>query len=159
MNMELRYGESVTLEPLQYTWCGLDDVYLLSGYELVQTEDGIDTIIHDIDGLHRAIGECLVEHKKALNGKDVRFLRKQMNLTQNDLGRLMSTSDQTVARWEKGEYPIPGPEETLLRVVYAADTKGHVNVREFIEELRALDAPPKEKMVFTDTPMGWKAAA
>jgi putative transcriptional regulator len=159
MSMELRYGEGAIGEPLHYTWSGLDDVYLLSGYELIQTEDGVDTVIQDIDGLHRVIGECLATHKKVLNGKDIRFLRKQMDLTQSDLGKLMATTDQTIARWEKGEYPIPGPEDTLLRLVFLAHIKSDIDVQALIRELRERDAPIQEKMVFTETPDGWRAAA
>jgi DNA-binding transcriptional regulator YiaG len=159
MNMEMRYGDSATREPLHYNWCGLDYVYLLSGYERVQTEDGEDIIIQDIDGLHRAIGLDLVQHKKVLTGSEVRFLRKQMDLTQSELGYLMATTDQTVARWEKGECEMPGPADTLLRFVYLAHIKQNVDMRAFIEELRERDAPINEKMMFTETAHGWKAAA
>ena len=159
MNMELRYGDSAICEPLQYTWCGLDDVFLLSGYERVPGEDGEDIIIQDIDGLHKAIGLTMVSQKKVLNGRDIRFLRKQMDLTQNELGYLMGTTDQTVARWEKGECEIPGPADMLLRFVYLSHIKHKVNMREFIEDLRQRDAPMSDKMLFTETAEGWKNAA
>jgi DNA-binding transcriptional regulator YiaG len=111
-------------KPLHYNWCGLDDIYLLSGYKRIRTDDGDDIIIQDMDGLHRAIGTHLALHKKTLNGKEVRFLRHQMDLSQKELGKILRVTDQTVARWEKGEILVPGPKELLLRITYMAFVKG-----------------------------------
>lgn len=66
--------------PYHYTSCGLDDVYLLSGYEIEQTPYGQGVSIKNADDLHTAIGMYLVSGKKLLSGKEVRFLRHQMDL-------------------------------------------------------------------------------
>jgi len=82
-------------EPLHYTECGLDDVYLVSGYERETTPYGDGIIIRDLDNLHKAIGIYLVQEKKVLNGKEIRFLRKQMDLTQSELSRYFGLSVST----------------------------------------------------------------
>src|SRR3954469_2137914 len=75
--------------PIQYTDCGLDDVYLVSGYEIEDSHHGKSLSIKNLDELHRAIGCYLASQKKVLSGKELRFLRKQMDLTQAELGKLV----------------------------------------------------------------------
>jgi DNA-binding transcriptional regulator YiaG len=145
-----RYEGEKDCEPLHYNWCGLDDVYLVSGYTRIPTEDGDDIVIKDMDGLHEAIGQHLAMHKKALNGKEIRFLRHEMDLTQNQLGDLLAVSDQTVARWEKQEVAIPGPAELLLRAFYLGHIQKQVDVRALAEQLRAVDAPITEQQHFVN---------
>ncbi|MFT3907227.1 MAG: helix-turn-helix domain-containing protein [Steroidobacteraceae bacterium] len=153
------YGDSERKTPLHYTGCGLDDVYLCSGYELIPAEDGDDLVIQDIDGLHRAIGEFLARHKKGLSGKEFRFLRKQMNLTQSELATLMGSTDQAVARWEKAKSRIPGSSETLIRVMYLGHVEKEFHLHEVLRDLRSADAPVIDRQLFTETEDGWKAAA
>ena len=54
--------------------------------------------ILDVDGLHRAIGLHLITYRKTLAPKEIKFLRKTSNLTQGEMGRLISQSDQQIAR-------------------------------------------------------------
>lgn len=159
MTLEMRYGNSESREPLHYNWCGLDDVYLVSGYDLVPTEDGDDISIHDLDGLHRAIGKTLARHKKSLVGKEVRFLRQQMDLTQSELGGLMGVTDQTVARWEKDETGVDGPADVVIRGLYLACVVKNIDLREFLVALRATDSSLRSNLVFEETDAGWKEAA
>jgi len=108
-------------EPLHYTECGLDDVYLVNGFtrEMVDGEEYL-TIEH-LDGLWKAIGLCLVTSRKILAPKEIRFLREHMEMTQARLGGFLRVSDQTVARWEKGETKlVPGPADFMLRVLFLA---------------------------------------
>lgn len=158
MSTEFRYGGAPEREPYRYTMCGLDDIYLVSGYERADSQYGAGVVIHDMDGLHRAIGLHLATEKKALNPKEVRFLRHEMDLTQAHLGDLLRVSDQTVARWEKGEVPIPGPAEMLLRVLYLGHVSKKVDVRKLAEDLRAMDEPATNRQLFKHE-HGWEAIA
>ena len=88
-------------QKLHYTSCGLDNVYLLNGYSVVKTRRGIVTRIEDPQGLHVAIGACLVRQKKGLTGKELRFLRHELGLSQPALATLLGESAQSVARREK----------------------------------------------------------
>jgi putative transcriptional regulator len=153
------YGDEAIKEPFHYRMCGLDDIYLNSGYERTDGDYGTGVVIQDMDGLHRAIGEFLSRHKKTLNGKEVRFLRHEMDLTQAQLGDIMRVTDQTVARWEKQEVPIPGPAEMLLRALYLGHAAKAVDVLALAAELRANDAPTSDKQHFAPTDHGWQAIA
>lgn len=100
-----------------YTECGLDNVQLLGGYELVETPYGETVEITNIDALHRLIGQELCEQQH-LSGKEIRFLRREMGLSQKALGHLLDKTDQTVANWEKGEVPCPALAETIIKKMY-----------------------------------------
>ena len=116
-----RTGAEIKSEPLHYTMCGLDDIYLLNGFTKNETPYGKGVIFSDVDGLHKTIGLSLIMDRKTLIPKELRFLRKEMGLTQADLAQRIGLSDQQVARWEKGESEINGPAEKLIRIFYALD--------------------------------------
>lgn len=143
--------------PYHYTECGLDDVYLLSGYEIEQTPYGDGVSIKDVDALHKAIGYFLATKKKVLSGSELRFLRKEMDLTQVELGSLVGLSDQQVARWEKDQYEIPGAADTLVRLYYLDHiNEAPTNVRELVETLKNMDEQQRATLVFEVTKQGWK---
>ena len=152
-------GTETRRELLQYTGCGLDDVWLASGYdrEIVDGEEAIT--IRDLDGLHVAIGRSLVQRKKLLTGKEIRFLRLQMNLTQSKLARLVGCDAQQVARYEKGQNRMPGAVDRLLRMLYREHVEDPVFVEDFLEAIDQMDGRMDDKQVFDETAEGWKAAA
>lgn len=155
-----RYKGEPLLEPLLYSECGLDDVYLLGGYERVETPHGAGIVVKDLDDLHKAITLYLVSEKKVLSGKELRFLRKQLDLTQAELGRRFRLSDQQVARWEKEQCEISGPADLLLRLLCAKHVG--VDVDEALDQIERLierDTPVDERVVFTQTRDGWRKAA
>ena len=146
-------------EPLHYPECGLDDVYLLNGYERYETPYGSGVAVKGLDELRVAIALHLAARKKALNGKEIRFLRKEMDLTQSELARLFGVDAQTVARWEKGETTIAGPAELLLRVVFLEHACGEVKVHDLLQKLDETDAEMTDRKVFESTDEGWRPAA
>lgn len=105
----------------RYVECGLKDVFLINGFK-VETHEGEEYVfIHNVEDLHWAIGRHLAtRHGKPLNGRELRFLRKTMNLTQSELAAEFGKKSQTVARWEKGEVSVPVSEEKLLRAIFLA---------------------------------------
>lgn len=146
--------------PYRYTACGLDDVYLLSGYEVEETPYGKGVSIKNADSLHRAIGIFLVNNKKLLSGKQIRFLRHQMDFTQSELARLLATSAQQVARYEKGECAIPGPADRILRLLYTEHVKCRFRVHDLLTVLDELDEGiGTNKMVFERKLGDWKKTA
>ena len=153
------YKNEEVKEPLLYTACGLDDIYLLSGYEVRQTPDGETVTIKNLDGLHEAIGRFLVNQKKLLNGKEIRFLRRQMDLTQSEMARLFGCDAQQIARYEKNENKMPGPADRLLRMIYQEHVNRSIQVLELLHAIDELDSKLRDKKVFEETPTGWRKAA
>jgi putative transcriptional regulator len=152
-----RYRGEGDKPPLHYTECGLDDVYLVSGYEIDRTHYGEALSVKNVDQLHKAIGCYLASQKKTLSGKELRFLRKQMDLTQSELGKLLGLGSQQVARWEKGENDISGPADLLLRAYYIQHAGGKLNLQSLAQRLEETDAPMNDKSYFEPTAQGWRA--
>lgn len=101
-----------------YTESGLDNIWLVNGFEHVSLPSGEHVRIQDIEGLHKAIGTTLAQEKKDLTGREIRFLRQELLLSQALLAKLLEVSEQTVHRWETGKAAIPKPAESLIRYLY-----------------------------------------
>lgn len=145
-----------------YKGCGLDNVYLEGGVEYVDTPRGKVQRIKDLEGLHRAIGHWLVHEKKDLTGKEFRFLRHEINLTQENLAALLNTDVQNVGRWEREEgYKIPGPAQGVIRLLYNEKINKNTEISKSLERLAELDEQmgADEDMKFEVGPDGWSAAA
>lgn len=144
-------------EPYHYTECGLDDVYLVSGYDREETPYGNAVSVKNADGLHVAIGVYLATEEKALSGKELRFLRKEMGLTQAELGQYVGLDPQTVARWEKDQYPITGAADLVVRLLYL-DHVGKLpdSVRDLLAKLDQRDSERDGKLMFEKANGNWR---
>lgn len=138
-----------------YTESGLTNVWLTNGYTVRNTRYGEGVSIHDVDGLHRAIARILA-NKPHLTGAEVRFLRKEMGMSQRGLGGLLGVSDQAVALWErKGR--LPKTADRLLRLIYVEHDKGNAPIVSFIERLNDLDRKDQERIIAEEAGEGWQA--
>lgn len=100
-----------------YTECGLDTVWI-GGIQMLTDDDGDEVLtIHNINGLHRVIAEGIIGRDGAMDGKELRFLRTEMGLTQAELGKILQKEALTVGRWERGETPLDPNAETIIRLV------------------------------------------
>jgi len=152
-----RYTGDDEKDPYHYTECGLDNVFLVSGYDLEETEEGPSVSVKCADDLLRAIGRFLASEKKLLSGKELRFLRNQMDLTQAELAKLVGTTDQSVARWEKDICSVPGAADYLIRVLYLEHAHENVSVRDLLEALEERDEDEySQKSHFYKSAEGWK---
>lgn len=111
-------GNDHAKEPYVYKISGLDDVVLLNGFKHVETEYGEGVAIENVDNLHLAIALHVISTKKALSPREFRFLRREMNMTQNELADDLGVDGQTIARYEKGESRISGPVDRLIRFLF-----------------------------------------
>ncbi|PIS01732.1 MAG: transcriptional regulator [Chlamydiae bacterium CG10_big_fil_rev_8_21_14_0_10_35_9] len=117
--------------------------------------------IHNIDGLHKAIGLFLVTSKKDLSKKEIQFLRNEMLMSQYTLGKLLGVSEQAVQRWETGKTGIPKPSEFLLRILYREQTNNQSgNISMLLKAVADLEDKINEKpLLFVDTKEGWQSVA
>lgn len=98
-----------------YSESGLDNVFI-EGIQPVLDDDGDEAIIiESINVLHAVIAEGIVRHTHSMSGKELRFLRTEMGLTQSELGGVVHVDRQTVARWEKEDTAIAPAAETVIR--------------------------------------------
>lgn len=122
-----------------YTLCGLDNVWLMNGYTVHETEYGEGVSIDDPDGLEREIARQLIEYKPRLSGKEFRFLRKHMGLSQKRLSDFLGNDEQSVANWEK-KNKVPVWADRLMRALISQVHGGNVNLLDMIERISHMDA-------------------
>ena len=101
---------------LHYTACGLDNVWLANGFSVKETKYGKGIAIDDVEGLHRLLAGHLIDKPGLLTGKEFRFLRVHLGLTQQGLGKLMGTlTENAVSLWERKD-AVPAINDHWLRM-------------------------------------------
>jgi DNA-binding transcriptional regulator YiaG len=123
-----------------YTESGLPNVYLVNGFT-VETLDGEEYIsIDDMNGLHKTIANAIIDSPKPLTHQEFRFLRIEMNVSQKTLGTRFGVTEQTIARYEKGESSIPRTTDAALRSLYMESQQKNNPVSYFLDLLADTEA-------------------
>lgn len=100
----------------RYTECGLDNV-IVDGVQFLTDDSGEEVVcIPNINDLHLAIAQGILLQKSSMSGKELRFLRTEMGLTQAQIAELVRREPLAISRWERGECPIDGNAEALIRL-------------------------------------------
>ncbi|KPQ09590.1 MAG: helix-turn-helix domain-containing protein [Salinarimonas sp.] len=101
----------------RYTECGLDNV-LIVGVSFISDDAGEECIdIPNVHDLHRAIAEGITKKRSSMTGRELRFLRTEMGMTQAELARLVHREPLAISRWERGEVEaIDSNAEALIRL-------------------------------------------
>lgn len=149
------------MKKIPYTSCGLDNIYLLNGYTKLYFDGEEATSIHDLDGLHGAIGSAICGLRRPLTGSEFRFLRLELDMSQKAVGALFKKGDQAVAKWEKGETDLPRSIDVLVRNIYMEHIGDNPKVSEMIEQINNLDRRMQEQELCfqEDSVEGWRSAA
>ena len=100
-----------------YTESGLNNVWLVNGYTVETTPYGKGVRIEDVEGLNKSIAARLVNDKPHLTGAEFRFLRKELDLSQAALAKIVGKDAQSVARWKKAR--VPKMADRMMRFVYS----------------------------------------
>jgi len=132
-------------EPILYRGAGLDGIYLCNGFKREQIDGQWFTHVENIEGLHKAIALDLVARDAPLTGKEIRFLRNTMDMTQAETATALSVDEQTVARWEKSKTDAPGPADKMLRIMFLASIVGPERLLEAIRQVQELKRHEAEK--------------
>lgn len=105
------------IKKFHYTASGLDNV-VLAGLRVCTDDDGDESItIPNINGLHKAIARTIVSRPSGMNGRELRFLRTEMGLTQAELAEKVKREGLAIGRWERGENPIEPNAEAIIRLI------------------------------------------
>lgn len=136
------------MKTYQYTECGLETVFLSNGVEVVRSARGDGIRIGGVDRLHEEIGLAVSGVRRSLCGPEIRFLRKELLLSQKALGELLGVTELTVARWEKDQTPMPRATDALLRTMYLdLGPRSHVPVMTLLERISEDDAADGRRIV------------
>src|SRR4030067_2655170 len=102
----------------KYVESGLDNV-ILTGIQMHQCECGEEMpLIKNIEKLNRLIANALVKKSVSLNGREFRFIRKQMGFKAKEIARLIGVNPVSVSRWETSSEKIGLSSDKLLRMLY-----------------------------------------
>lgn len=86
---------------------------------------GEETVtIPDVEGLiaAAAVYRCTVPIR--LNGAEIKFLRKSIEMSAKELAKILDSRPETVSRWETDKEPIKASNEKLLRLLVGNLLKG-----------------------------------
>ena len=124
----------------KYTESGLDNVILKIDDRELLVDEGREQVIRipAINILHHYIAQGIVCAPGTLTGREVKFLRTEMGLTQGQLGRLLHRDGQSIGRWERDESPL----EPMLDMA----------IRQLVTEKLGLEIPAFEKLSELVTP-------
>ncbi|MEZ5708125.1 MAG: helix-turn-helix domain-containing protein [Blastomonas sp.] len=142
-----------------YTESGLRNIWLANGYEEHETPYGRGVSFHNVEGLHRAIARGLINKAGKLTGAELRFLRKELGMSQPKLAEMLGNNEQTVAMWEKRSNQ-PKMADRFIRAIYREVSEGNAHIEEIITRLIDSDMDDgHEKITFEREGDDWKLAA
>ena len=132
-----------------YTECGLDNVFI-EGTNMVEDHAGKATVtVPAIGLLHQVIAEGIVRLPSKMSGKELRFLRTEMGLTQEKLADILKVTLLTISRWEREETSIKDTAEMLIRLM--AVERLDLNVALNVDEVSAkVTLSPKKDPIRID---------
>ncbi|ALR07692.1 DNA-binding transcriptional regulator [Xylella fastidiosa] len=106
-----------------YTESGLGNVWLRNGFTVHKTPYGDGIAIDNLPGLHRSLSLALALKPATLSGAEIRFMRKELELSQPEFAACLGTTRQTLAAWEEGRAALPNAADKMIRVLINAHYK------------------------------------
>lgn len=120
----------------QYKECGLDYVFLENGFKIVESPYGKGVSIENEDELLVAIAEAVISSPRHMTGKELRFIRSVMGLSQKRLGEFLGVTRGAIANVEDSkrlDAPLSDQMDHLLRYVCAGYMKKDSALRQLID--------------------------
>lgn len=139
-----------------YTECGLDNVWLENGYTSKDTPYGPATAVTDVDGLHRAIALILIEKAGKLTGKELRFMRTQLGLSQGGMAKLIGVTEQSFSLWER-HGKVPQYADVLARVLIHDKFAGQGKIQHLIERISTVERLCHQRIVVKERGNLWRS--
>ncbi|WP_417527520.1 helix-turn-helix domain-containing protein [Marinomonas shanghaiensis] len=133
-----------------YTECGLPNVYLKNGFTIEHIDGEDYTSIDDMNNLHVAIAQTIADSHTALRPAEFKFLRIELNLSQKMLGHRFGVSEQTIARYEKGQSDIPRTTDAALRSLFMEKLEKTNSVSYFLNLLSDAEAQQAAKAILLE---------
>jgi putative transcriptional regulator len=132
-----------------YTESGLDNVYLDGVEKYTCNSCGETSVtIPSIIELHDVLGRAIVNKPICLEGKEVRFLRKNMGYSSKEFADVIGVDHTTLSRWENNTQAVSTSHDRLIRLTYmSVKPTSKKEIQQFIND-RFKDIKPKKKRLF-----------
>lgn len=126
-----------------FTESGLDNIYLLSVPALHCDACGFESVmIPSPKRIQKDIANALANQASKLSGQEVRFLRKYLELSINEIAEVFSVRRETVSRWENGAETIGDIPERLLRCLALQSRSSRPSLMQLLRSIQSnQDAP------------------
>ena len=131
-------NDPVDSELYHYVECGLPNVWLVNGFERHSAPYGQGVSIHDMSGLHKCIAKFLCDKTEPLTGQEFKFLRREMDFSQQAVGKLLGLQSRQIRNIEKSE-ETRNPYDLWMRHIYLESIDPESSLVELMERLRSLD--------------------
>jgi DNA-binding transcriptional regulator YiaG len=140
-----------------YTESGLSNIFLSNGHNVEIIDDEEYTSIDNMNDLHETISIAICTQTKWMSSDQLKFLRKEFNLSQTEFSQKFYCDRQTVARWEKGEIDIPHLVDVILRALYLESIDKENKVSLTIASLSHAEINNMKSMIHLEINTGkWK---
>jgi len=132
---------------------GLRDLVLLD-IELVKCGKcgNVDPILFQVDELMHIAAVAILQKPYRLQGEELRFLRKHIDMSQEEFAKLLHVDKTTLSKWENNEDPIGVQSDLLARaVVIARDKRLEKRAADHIRAFEKIADKQKRVRVEVDT--------
>jgi putative zinc finger/helix-turn-helix YgiT family protein len=105
----------------RYSESGINQV-VLQGVDVADCPvcGNSDVIIPNMERIHQAIAAALLRSPVRLTGPQLRFLRKHLGKSGEELASYLHTDKTKISKWEQGKDPIGPSVDRLVRLLVAA---------------------------------------
>lgn len=140
---------------IPYKHFAIPNLFLVNGYEEIQTQDGIEREYYQEDELEQCVRCLLLRSPQPLRGWDLRFLRNGLGLSQAEFGQMVDRDAQTIARWEKSPDPVPKFADMIIRIRFAGRFEPRLGTRDVLSFTDGTARPLPMMITLTLDEKGW----
>lgn len=141
-----------------YTDCGLPNVWLKNGYNVSQTAYGEAVAIDGADDLHNMLAIHLTGKTGRLSGKEFRFLRVLLCLSQQGFASMQGVSEQSVSLWERTG-KLPKPADATIRMLVLEKLDGDGKMSKIIDRINTVERILNQQIVATERRRKWRTVS
>lgn len=141
-----------------YTESGLDNVWLKNGYTVRKTPYGKAVAVVDADALNKLLAVRLTKKEGRLSGKEFRYLRGMLCLSQLNTARMLGVTEGAVSLWERTG-KVPSASDTLMRLLVLEKLEGDGKVGVIIDRVNAVDRLVNQNIVASERGHKWSTKA
>ena len=150
-------GKPGSNDPHHYVECGLPNIWLENGFKRQETPYGTGVAIQNLAGLHRCIATALCDKPEPLSGAEFRFLRRELDYSETDLGSLLGRTARLLRNIEH-RVEVEQPYDNLIRHVYLESIKPETTYAEEVTRRDSLHIEWTDELrLLADKRRAWKS--
>jgi DNA-binding transcriptional regulator YiaG len=140
---------------IKYQHFALNNIFLSNGYVETHTDDGIEREYEYEEALEQCVRRLVFRKPETLRGWDLRFLRRGLELSQADFGKMVDRDAQTVARWEKSADAIPKFVDLTIRMRFSEQFELGMSLKELLSYVDGVARKLPEKILLKLSGVSW----